>query len=84
MSETNNKGKIIQVIGAVVDAEFEEGSVPEIYDALQVDFRPSDAEEEVRLTLDQEVLGSSPRGAANSGPRSIEAPGALFMGDPLL
>ena len=45
MSETNNKGKIIQVIGAVVDAEFEEGSVPEIYDALQVDFRPSDAEE---------------------------------------
>ncbi len=32
-----SSGTIVQVIGAVVDAEFESGSVPKVYDALQVD-----------------------------------------------
>ena len=31
-----NKGKIIQIIGPVVDVEFEEGKLPEIYNALEV------------------------------------------------
>ena len=31
-----NKGKITQVIGAVVDVEFEPGKLPEIYHALKV------------------------------------------------
>ena len=31
-----NKGKIIQIIGAVVDVEFSRDQVPHIYDALQV------------------------------------------------
>jgi F-type H+-transporting ATPase subunit beta len=30
------KGKITQIIGPVVDVEFEEGSVPKVYDALEV------------------------------------------------
>ena len=30
-------GRIIQIIGAVIDVEFERNSVPKIYDALQVD-----------------------------------------------
>jgi F-type H+-transporting ATPase subunit beta len=34
MSKT--EGKIIQVVGVVVDAEFEKGSLPSIYDALHV------------------------------------------------
>ena len=34
--EKNNLGKIVQVIGAVVDAEFPEGSTPKIYDALRL------------------------------------------------
>ena len=35
----------------------------------------------MRLTLDQEVLGSSPRGAANSGPRCIYTlRGFFFVG----
>ncbi|MCE1787573.1 hypothetical protein LWT87_26270, partial [Enterobacter hormaechei] len=29
-------GKIIQVIGAVVDVEFPQDSVPKVYDALEV------------------------------------------------
>ena len=31
-----NKGRITQVIGAVVDVEFEAGKLPEIYHALKV------------------------------------------------
>jgi len=32
-----SSGRIIQIIGAVIDVEFERTSVPKIYDALQVD-----------------------------------------------
>ena len=43
-------GKIVQVIGAVVDVEFAKDSIPQIYDALKVD--------EVGLTLEvQQQLG---------------------------
>ena len=31
-----SSGRIIQIIGAVIDVEFERNSVPKIYDALQV------------------------------------------------
>src|SRR6476469_691404 len=31
-----NKGKIKQIIGAVVDVQFEEGDLPEIYNALEL------------------------------------------------
>ena len=34
MSEIN--GKIIQVIGPVVDIEFEEGHLPDIYNAIRI------------------------------------------------
>ncbi len=33
---TKNTGKIIQIIGPVVDIEFENGNIPNIYDALEV------------------------------------------------
>lgn len=37
MSKTNNNtGRIIQIIGPVVDIEFESGNIPNIYDALEV------------------------------------------------
>lgn len=40
MAETSNrageKGTIVQIIGAVVDVEFPEGHIPELYDALDV------------------------------------------------
>jgi len=34
---TEQKGKIIQVVGVVVDAEFEHGELPAIYDALKIE-----------------------------------------------
>jgi F-type H+-transporting ATPase subunit beta len=43
-------GKIVQVIGAVVDVEFAKDSIPQVYDALKVD--------EAGLTLEvQQQLG---------------------------
>jgi F-type H+-transporting ATPase subunit beta len=35
-TETKQTGRIIQVVGVVVDAEFNEGGLPAIYDALEV------------------------------------------------
>ena len=32
-----SQGKIVQIIGAVVDVEFPRGEVPKVYDALKVD-----------------------------------------------
>src|SRR3974390_2477134 len=50
-----NKGKIVQVVGAVVDVEFPEG-LPAIYNALTVDFKVEG--QPVNLTLEvQQHLG---------------------------
>src|SRR5262245_5757051 len=50
-----SKGKIVQVVGPVVDVEFPE-SLPGIYNALSVDYKVQD--EPVRLTLEvQQHLG---------------------------
>src|SRR6185295_2268323 len=52
-----NKGKIVQVIGPVVDVEFGD-KVPEIYNALTVDFKVED--QPVKLTLEvQQHLGDN-------------------------
>ena len=32
-----NQGKVLQVLGPVVDVQFENGKLPKIYDALTVD-----------------------------------------------
>src|SRR5437870_10413891 len=38
IAATNHRaGKIVQVIGSTFDAEFEEGHLPEIYNALKID-----------------------------------------------
>ena len=61
MENQNSKnGKIIQVIGAVVDAEFPEGATPEIYDALEVSYKLSDSDSENKLVLEtQQHLGDN-------------------------
>ncbi|MCK8059858.1 MULTISPECIES: F0F1 ATP synthase subunit beta [unclassified Fusibacter] len=33
-----NKGKVVQIIGAVIDVRFEAGELPNIYDAVRVDY----------------------------------------------
>ncbi|HKL49020.1 MAG TPA: F0F1 ATP synthase subunit beta [Desulfuromonadales bacterium] len=46
-----NKGRITQVIGPVVDVEFEAGNLPEIYNALKIT-NPSLGEEEWNLVVE--------------------------------
>ncbi len=53
-----NKGKIVQIIGPVVDVEFP-GQLPAIYNALTIDFTPPGGQP-VRLTLEvQQHLGDN-------------------------
>src|SRR5258707_15774078 len=52
-----NKGKIVQVIGPVVDVEFP-GALPGIYNALKVEFKVQD--QPTKLTLEvQQHLGDN-------------------------
>ena len=54
-----NKGKIVQIIGPVVDIEFPPGQLPSIYNALTVEFTPPGASS-TRLTLEvQQHLGDN-------------------------
>ncbi|MHB8122975.1 MAG: F0F1 ATP synthase subunit beta, partial [Desulfuromonadaceae bacterium] len=48
---SQNTGKITQVIGAVIDVEFEPGKLPEIYHALRVT-NPSIDDRENNLVLE--------------------------------
>ncbi|EAC2207917.1 F0F1 ATP synthase subunit beta [Listeria monocytogenes] len=49
-----SKGQVIQVMGPVVDVKFEGGSLPEIYNALVIEYK-SDAEEAPTSQLTLEV-----------------------------
>ena len=56
-----SKGKIVQIIGAVIDVEFPRDQIPEIYDALKLD--------DVDLTLEvQQQLGDGVVRAIAMGP----------------
>src|SRR5438445_958849 len=51
-------GRIVQVIGSTFDAEFEEGHLPEIYNALRIDAAAKDVP--IRLTGEvQQHLGGN-------------------------
>ena len=39
------EGKIVQIIGAVVDMEFPRGALPKVYDAIKMDTPPLTFEE---------------------------------------
>lgn len=48
-----NKGRIVQVMGPVVDVKFEDGHLPEIYNALKVKHKArSEMEVDIDLTLE--------------------------------
>lgn len=62
----SNKGKIIQVIGAVVDVQFHESSMPEIYNALDVSYTVSDTPVKVVLEVQQHLGEGRVRAVAMS------------------
>src|SRR5215471_1059316 len=47
------KGKVVQVLGAVVDVEFPPDKLPEIYNAVLV--RPAGAEKDLTLEVEQHL-----------------------------
>jgi len=49
-----NKGRVLQVMGPVVDVKFESGNLPEIYNALRIETKPQN-ETEVQINLTLEV-----------------------------
>src|SRR5216684_4540916 len=51
VAATNHAGKVVQVIGSTFDAEFEEGHLPEIYNALRIDTE----QKGIRINLTGEV-----------------------------
>jgi F-type H+-transporting ATPase subunit beta len=58
--ENSKVGKIVQVIGAVVDAEFPKGATPKIYDALEVKYSVPGLSSDKRLVLEtQQHLGDN-------------------------
>jgi F-type H+/Na+-transporting ATPase subunit beta len=54
-----NKGKIIQVIGPVVDVEFSEGQLPEILNAIKIPRKNIEGEEEVLICEVQQHMGET-------------------------
>ena len=64
----NADGKIVQVLGPVVDVEFEPGALPEIYTALRVsnsgiDDRQENLVLEVAQHLGENTAGPRPGGS---------------------
>ena len=51
----SNTGKIVQVIGPVVDVQFADNAIPPIYQALTVDFTVSGKQEKLTLEIQQHL-----------------------------
>ncbi|OAM86974.1 F0F1 ATP synthase subunit beta [Termitidicoccus mucosus] len=52
---SNQTGKIVQVLGAVVDVQFAENAMPPIYQALTVEFTASGKQEKLTLEVQQHI-----------------------------
>lgn len=51
-----NKGRVVQVLGPVVDVEFERGHLPEIYNAIKIEHKAQAAgEQSINLTVEASV-----------------------------
>ena len=50
VSTATKTGKIVQIIGSTFDVEFEEGQLPEIYNALTINAKPESAQSREMMT----------------------------------
>lgn len=50
--QAGNMGKVVSIIGAVIDVEFTEGALPSVYDALEIDMP---GEEPLVLEVQQQI-----------------------------
>lgn len=88
-----NSGKIVQVIGPVVDVKFAEGTIPPIYQALTVDFTVSGRQEKLTLEIQQHLGDGVARAIAMSSSEGLSrgmtvidtgAPISVPVGDGIL
>src|SRR4029453_8178800 len=66
-----NQGKIVQIIGAVVDVEFPRESVPRVYDALKV--QNTAITLEVQQQLGDGIVRTTPLGSTDGLKRNLIA-----------
>ncbi len=58
MSQHRNIGRVIQVVGPVVDVEFPDGKVPEIYDAIRITSEGFDVPRPIDIITEvEQILG---------------------------
>ncbi len=67
----NNKGKINQVIGAVIDVHFQDGNVPEIYNALEINFKVDANDKRLVLEVQQHLGEGLVRAVAMSSTEGL-------------
>ena len=70
----SNTGTIVQIIGPVIDAEFntKEGSLPKIYDAIEVDYTIDDKPSKVTLEVQQHLGENWVRAIAMSSTEGLK------------
>ncbi len=64
-------GKIVQIIGAVIDAQFESSQIPEIYNALEINFTVSGSEQKLVLEVQQHLGEGMVRAVAMSSSEGL-------------
>jgi F-type H+-transporting ATPase subunit beta len=67
----SNTGRIVQVIGAVVDVKFEQGKVPEIYQALQISYTVGGESNSLILEIQQHLGDGVVRAVAMSSTEGL-------------
>jgi len=70
MSE--NIGKVVQVIGSTLDAEFPEGKLPEIYNALILEFEVMGEKRKMVSEVQQHLGGNRIRAVAMASTDGIK------------
>src|SRR5688572_27595267 len=66
-----NTGKIVQVIGPVVDVQFGENAIPPIYQALTVDFTAAGVKQSLTLEIQQHLGAGIARSIAMSSSEGL-------------
>jgi F-type H+-transporting ATPase subunit beta len=90
---TRNIGRVVQVIGPVLDVEFDAERLPELYNALELTVRDDDGEHKVVAEVQQHIGRNQARAVAMSSTDSVTrgmdvvdtgAPISVPVGEPAL
>ena len=68
---TKNIGRVVQVIGPVLDVEFDAERLPELYNALQLTVRDDEGEHKVVAEVQQHIGRNQARAVAMSSTDSV-------------